>query len=261
MNIQSIHNAYLELEPNQKIKFLEWLEMQVILYNVFLIFIINQEKKAIKDNLHQYLVNQEQIIPPKNSDRIVDNVYMVYREEIPKIGKTYFKPILETKKNSIKNNKTKKKEKTKKTKTKSTKKRKQRGGFLFHLEEKGDQPITGNDLKKVLDLYEENLETIKYTDLGGAPTQEDLGYPLQGVILGLLLSRGKLDSSLQYHLPGGLFGFMQSVMSNPTEWSYYYQLYNSYMGELSKSKNKHDRESFKKLKMQKNPIDFPLKPI
>lgn len=272
MNIKAIHNAYIELNSQEKIIFLEWLEQQIILYNIFLIFIINKEKSEVKKELREYLVNQEKVILDSNSEKIIDQIYLKYQEEIPQIGKIYFKPILDINSKKTQKKQTKKKnQKIQKSKTKKNNKNnkksqhksfsKTKGGYLFHLEDKGDQPITGNDLKRVLDLYQENLSTIKYTQFGAPPTQEDLGHPLEGVILGLLLSRGKLDSNLQYHLPGGIFEFIQKVISNPMEWTYYYQLYNGYVNELSKSKNTEINDSVKKLKKLSDPIKLPFRPI
>jgi len=146
-------------------------------------------------------------------------------------------------------------------KSKTNKKSKTKGGFLFMLEDKGDQPITGKDLTNVLDKYSESLELLFFTKYGQDPTVKtesgeelttDIANPMTGFKTILDLSRKKIYDGL-FDQSGVLFKNFQNISINDLFDAYqYYSLYKLYNKEYKKS------ESLKNKKIPQPPAEPTL---
>jgi hypothetical protein len=139
---------------------------------------------------------------------------------------------------------------------KSNKSRK--GGFLFILTDKGKEPITGDDVKKVLGKYNKAMGLLYYTRYAQDSTvvkgedgeiTADLTQPYTA--MQAILAASSKD------IPGiftnrGMDIF--SILKNPSEFSNlreYYNLYKLYMREYYKSEALHDPEIKKKIELAK----------
>ncbi len=160
-----------------------------------------------------------------------------------KISKSNIKNFKSYKKN---NNLSRNVTKTKtKTKTKKIQKNKSKGGFLFMLEDKKDEPITGKDITNMLDKYDKAFDLLYYTQYGqdstvtseeGGQIKADIANPFTGMATILALSRKNIN--------GALFNQMSQIYRGLTSSdqlfmiTYYYDLYKLYMGAYNRSEEK-----------------------
>ena len=201
---------------------------------IFIIFIKNHNKKA------SILLELEKLKVKCYLKGDMNDLYKNFKPLIIPLAKIYFlinKQLIL--KSSLK--------KTKSLKLKTKLKTKKNGGFLFMLEDKGDQPITGKDLTKVLDKYSESLELLFFTKYGQDPTvttetgeelKTDIANPMTGFKTILDLSRKRLNDAL-FDQSGVLFKNFQNVGINDLFDVYqYYSLYKLYNKEYKKSQSK-----------------------
>lgn len=223
---------------------------------IFMIFIKHRNKKA------SILLDLEKLKAKGYLKGDMNDLYKNFKPLVIPLAKIYFlinQQLLlkssKTKKNIIKNKINKKNKKTKTNKTNKN------GGFLFMLEDKGDQPITGNDFTKMLDKYGESLELLFFTKYGQDPTvttesgeelKTDIANPMTGFKTILDLSRKKVYDGL-FDQSGVLFKNVQNLGINDLFDVYqYYSLYKLYNTEYKKS------ESIRIKKIPKPPVEPTL---
>lgn len=146
----------------------EKLEFNLILLFMMLMMVKMENKKNIIIRYHK--LKDKNIIDSKYDVDDFLQSYTNFKKCVPLKKKNSLKKKIVKK---IKRDKTKGetkveiKGKTKKTKkTKNTKKTIKGGAYLKRLEDLGDKPITGNDLKKSLDEITDILDGLKYTPKG-----------------------------------------------------------------------------------------------
>lgn len=225
---------------------------------IFMIFIKHRDKKA------SIILELEKLKTKGYLKGDMNDLYKKFKALVIPLIKIYF---LINQQLLLKSSKTKKniiKIKTnKKTKTKTNIKSKtnKNGGFLFMLEDKGDQPITGKDFTKMLDKYGESLELLFFTKYGQDPTvtaesgeelKTDIANPMTGFKTILDLSRKKVYDGL-FDQSGVLFKNIQNIGINDLfDVSQYYSLYKLYNKEYKRS------ESIKNKKIPKPPAEPTL---
>lgn len=252
-----INNQYFKINttPEDQIRYLQFLKHQEATFNIFLIFILYQKKELI---IEQLLEKQHQgySFEPYNDPEIF---YQKFDPMIKPLGKLYF--INPEKILKISQTKERKPSSCSK-KTKKNKKH-QKGGYLFMLEDKGDQPITGNDVKKMLDKYSETMDALYYTDFAKDSSvsgsegeiESDIANPFVGAYLALTLSRKQFQSALT-----PIFPKIYSIATNPGDWMDYYTLYKLYMPEYTKSEKKNYQKALNNVR-NNNPDNKRKEPI
>jgi hypothetical protein len=226
---------------------------------IFMIFIKHREKKEL------IILELEKLKTKGYLKGDMNDLYKKFKALVIPLIKIYFlinQQLLltssKTKKNIIKTKTNKTNKKTKKSKTTKTIKN---GGFLFMLEDKGDQPITGKDFTKMLDKYGESLELLFFTKYGQDPTvtteageelTTDIANPMTGFKTILDLSRKKIYDGL-FDQSGVLFKNAKNIGINDLFDVYqYYSLYKLYNKEYKRS------ESIKIKKIPKPPAEPTL---
>jgi hypothetical protein len=170
-NDKNIYPAEFKLTEKQ----IELLLFISSIVNHFLFLMKNDiPKPIIKEtmiNLFKDLRNHNHYISNKTTDIQIDAIFNNLYSEMKKLKKQIDKEyknnkILKHSKTSKKYSKTSKKyNKTSKKYNKTSKK--YNGGFYFKsLEEKADQPLTGNDLATLLDEIQQFIYNAQYTDEG-----------------------------------------------------------------------------------------------
>ena len=229
-------------------------------FDIFLIFIKYQKRDKIIKELEKLKTNGvlygnmtklyndfRQILLPFGE---IFNYIITKKINLPKDVKD---KILKIRKSFIINI-TKKSNKIRKTlkhiliqhrKKQSLKKNKSSGGFLFMLEDKGDQPITGKDITNVLDKYDKAIDLLYYTQYGQDSTvtggedseiKHDLANPFTGMATIMALSRKNIPNALMNQI-GQIYRALTSL-DQLTVASYYYDLYKLYMGAYKRSEEK-----------------------
>jgi hypothetical protein len=159
----------------------------------------------------------------------------------------------------------KKKRFNKKTRINQNGMRKKDGGFLFMLEDKKDEPITGTDIKNMLDNYEKAFDLLFYTQYGkdsvvtgGEGSSEvtyDIANPFTGTSTILALSRKNVNGALynqMSQLYRGLTSF-DELLNIPN----YYEVYKLYMDAYEKSEAKSNSTSSVTAQLNKGPPEDP----
>lgn len=235
----------------EKNKLKLWAQNQEQIFNIFIIFIIGQKKEYIIPELLK-LQSMGYNFSPYNDPEIF---YYTFKPYIAPLGKIYFsnfKPIVDNDIGSIKMTKKNNRKTHKiKSKTKNNTKNNTKGGFLFMLEDKGKEPITGDDIKEVLDKYSEALDVLYYTQFakdstvgeGAGEGATDLANPFTGLYVIMNLSRKKLQSATY-----PLMSKLPTLLSDPMDWSDYYTLYNLYKPEYDKSEKKAYEKAMENIK-------------
>lgn len=212
---------------------------------IFIIFIKHRNKKA------SIILELEKLKAKGYLKGDMNELYKKFKPLVIPLGKIYFlinqQLLLKSSKSSLKSSlkyKTNTKIKTKKINKINKINTKTNGGFLFMLEDKGDQPITGKDLTNVLDKYSESLELLFFTKYGQDPTvtteegeelKTDIANPMTGFKTILDLSRKKIYDGL-FDQSGVLFKNVQNLgMSDLFDIYQYYSLYKLYNKEYKKS--------------------------
>ena len=147
---------YLDLSLEQ----IEFILMYSSIINHLLLLIRNKiPNRIIKEtiiNLFKDLRNHNHYINKNTSDYQLDILYKKLYSQSKKIHE-------EVKSNTSLSSKSSKNSKN----SKNSKTFKGKGGFYFKsLEEKGDQPLTGNDLVKLLDEIQQFIYNAQYTEEG-----------------------------------------------------------------------------------------------
>jgi hypothetical protein len=229
----------------------------VIIFRVFLIFIKNQKKQLVIKELEKQKNNL-------GLNGSMEKFYTKFEPYVLPLGKFYLL-IVDNYLKNIKKNKiskinkiskrTKKLSKPSKT-SKSSKSRK--GGFLFMLTDKGKEPITGDDVKKVLSKYNKAMGLLYYTRYAQDSTvvkgedgeiTADLAQPYTAMQAILAASSKDL-----YGIATNRGKDILSILSNTSEimnFREYYNLYKLYMREFYKSEALHDPEIKKKIELAK----------
>lgn len=252
-------------EYNERLK--NWAQNQEQIFNIFIIFILGQKKEYI---IPELLKKQEEgyNFSPYNDPEIF---YFKFKPFVQPLGKIYFRDMKVTDSDPETDRKTQKK-KGKGTQTKKIKgskrsktRRNAKGGFLFMLEDKGKEAITGDDIKEVLDKYTEALDTLYYTQfardstIGGEGEPSDIANPFTGLYVMMSLSRKQFQSAAY-----PLVGKAQKLLSDPMDWYDYYTLYNLYKPEYDKSEKKAYKKAMENIKSQPNEekmLSEPVDPI
>lgn len=226
----------------------DYLIYQEFVYNLFLLFIIHQRQKEIIKVLDQKKRQNPQFLKGCSSTKF----YNHFHHQIPRLGKIYFEnskslaEIEELKKNLTHDKKSKKTQKNKKNKSNrsktfkgsKSKKKSQKGGFLFMLTDKKDQPITGNDLNQALSKVDEAMMKIRMMPHGEPPDEDNMGHPFANMLMMYQLSRGQTDELISWGLPQ-----ISTLINSPGNYLNYYGLYNLYNDEYKnhlKLNKKHD---------------------
>jgi hypothetical protein len=233
----------------------------IIIFRIFIIFIKNQKKHLIIKELEK----QKDNLGLKGS---MKQFYTKFEPYVLPLGE-FYQLIMNSKIKIIHinkiNNRTKKitnrtKKISKKSQTTKSNKfnRSSKGGFLFMLTDKGKEPITGDDIKKMMDKYNKAFGFLYYTRYGQDGTvvkgedgeiQADLVQPytaLQAILAasskdlgGIAMNRG-MD--------------ILSLLQNPSQLAFdgqsYYSLYKLYMREYYKSEALHDPKLQKKIALE-----------
>jgi hypothetical protein len=150
---------YLKLTIDQ----IEFMLMYSSIINHILLLIRNKipvsKIKETITNLFKDLRNHNQYINKNTSDSQLDILFTKLYNQSYKIYKYPNKNSIKNIKNISKNSKT--------ITNTNTNTFKGKGGFYFKsLEEKGDQPLTGNDLATLLDEIQQFIYNAQYTDEG-----------------------------------------------------------------------------------------------
>ena len=197
---------------------------------IYIIFIKYHNKKLIINELEKLKLNGH-----LKGD--MNEFYKTFKQLVIPLGKIYF---LINQKLKLSNKSSKL---SKKTIKKTIKKTKKRGGFLFMLERKKDEPITGKDITDMLNKYEKSLELIYYTKYGqdgtvispsGEEMTVDIANPMTGLKTILDFSRGKPKEGLTDQAPTFMKTLQNMDLSEVTNVSNYYSLYKLYMEEFKK---------------------------
>jgi hypothetical protein len=230
------------LTPLEKQKLKQWAQNQEQIFEIFIIFIVGQRKEYIIQELlkKQY---EGYNFSPYNDPEIF---YYTFKSYITPLGEIYFnnlKPIKSTKMTKKNNHKG-----THKVKTKT--KNKTHGGFLFMLEDKGKEPITGDDIKEMLDKYSDAVSTLSYTQFArdssiGEGGEADLANPFTGMNVMLNLSRKRFQSAAY-----PIMNKIPALLSDPMDWYNYYTLYHLYKPEYDKSEKKAYKKAMEQLKIK-----------
>jgi hypothetical protein len=250
-----------DLSPQEKQKLKLWARNQEQIFNIFIIFIINQKKEYIIPELLK-LQSDGYNFSPYNDPEIF---YYTFKPYIEPLGKIYFsnikysndnnnnteeeftRKVRLTKKNKYKTHKIKTKTKNSTKNTKNTK-----GGFLFMLEDKGKEPITGDDIKNVLDKYSEAINILQYTQfardssVGSGEGDADLANPFTGLSVIMNLSRKRIQPAAYTLMPR-----ISTLLSDPMDWTDYYSLYNLYKREYDDSERRAYEKAMKLIKEKK----------
>ncbi len=138
------------------------------------------------------------------------------------------------------------------------------GGFLFMLEDKKDEPITGRDITNMLDKYDKAFDLLYYTQYGqdstvtseeGGNVKTDIANPFTGMATIFALSRKNVSGALfnqMSQIYRGLTSFDQLAMV-----TYYYDLYKLYMGAYKRSEEKKNPQMKTLAKLQQGPPQPP----
>ncbi len=235
----------------------------VIIFRIFLIFIKKQKKHLVIKELEK----QKDNLGLKGS---MSKFYTKFEPYVLPLGEFYLL-IMNNKIKIIQKNKNSKKTKKKSKKSQSNKGSKSKGGFLFMLTDKGKEPITGDDIKEMMDKYNKAFGFLYYTRYGQDSTvvkgedgeiEADLAQPytaLEAILAasskdftGILMNRGMDILPLLQNPSQTLFDSMN-----------YYNLYKLYMREYYKSEALHDPKLQKKLqiatRLAKGPPQEPSK--
>jgi len=263
-----------DLSPQEKQKLKLWARNQEQIFNIFIIFIINQKKEYIIPELLKLQSNGYNF-SPYNDPEIF---YYTFKPYIEPLGKIYFsnikynngdndnteeeftRKVRLTKKNKYKTHKIKTKTKNSNKNTKNTKNTK--GGFLFMLEDKGKEPITGDDIKNVLDKYSEAINILQYTQfardssVGSEEGEADLANPFTGLSVIMNLSRKRIQPAAYTLMPK-----ISKLLSDPMDWTDYYSLYNLYKSEYDKSEKEAYEKAMKLINEKKPDESIMMKPV
>jgi hypothetical protein len=229
-------------------------------FYIFMIFIKNQNQKNQKHNTYTY--NKKAIINEleklKSNGHLLGDMnefYKTFKPMVIPLFKIYslLNEKLKLQKKSKINNKTKSKTKSdKSTKSKKSKK----GGFLFMLEDKKDQPITGKDLTDVLNKFEQSLNLIYYTKYGrdgtvtspsGEEMTTDVANPLTALKTILDFSRKKVSEGLSDQSSTLMKAISNMDLSEIANAYSYYNLYKLYNEEYLKSESSSKKQLIQKI--------------
>lgn len=228
-------------------------------FDIFLIFIKYQKKDKIIYELEK--LKRENILSGNMTKLHNDfkkillplgeifNYIIIKKSNIPSTIKN---KMIKLRKQFIVNIKSKSLKKTKKIEKKQNIKIKQgftktksKGGFLFMLEDKGDEPITGKDITNVLDKYDKAIDLLYFTQYGqdstvtggeGGDVTHDLANPFTGMATIMALSRKNYSNAL-FNQFGQIYRALTSLDQIAVA-SYYYDLYKLYMGAYKRSEEK-----------------------
>lgn len=234
----------------------------VIIFRIFLIFIKKQKKQLVIKELEK----QKDKLGLKGSMKIF---YTKFEPYILPLGEFYItimnKQLKHIKKFSQKHIKLSNSQSKTKTKTKNRSKSSSRkGGFLFMLTDKGKEPITGDDVKEVLNKYNKAMGLLYYTRYGQDSTvvkgedgeiKADLAQPYTAA-QAILAASSKDLYGIGTNRGMDIFSILQntSELFNIRE---YYNLYKLYMREYYKSEALHDPVIRKKIELAKRMADGP----
>lgn len=210
------------------------------LFKIFLIFITRIKKDLIIKELEK----RKGELGIKGSVKIF---YKKFEPHVIPLGEFYMFLL----KKKIKTRTLKKTIKTKHSKSSKTK-----GGFLFMLTDKGKEPITGDDVKKMMEKYNKAFGLLYYTRYGQDSTvvkdndgeiKADLAQPYTA-LQAILAASSKDLYGIAMNRGMDIFSLLQntSEIFNIRE---YYNLYKLYMREYYKSEALHDPELKKKMEI------------
>lgn len=223
----------------------------VIIFRVFLIFIKNQKKHLIIKELKKQKSNL-------GLNGSMEKFYTNFEPYVLPLGKFYLLIMDNNIKNIKKNKISKKTKKLSKTTKPSKSSKSRKGGFLFMLTDKGKEPITGDDVKKVLGKYNKAMGLLYYTRYAQDSTvvkgedgeiTADLAQPYTAMQAILAASSKDLQGIFTNR---GMDIF--SILKNTNELfniREYYNLYKLYMREYYKSEALHDPVLKKKIELAK----------
>jgi hypothetical protein len=223
----------------------------VIIFRIFLIFIKNQKKHLIIKELKKQKGNL-------GLNGSMEKFYTKFEPYVLPLGKFYLLIMDNNIKNIKKNKISKRTKKLSKTNTSRKSNKSRKGGFLFMLTDKGKEPITGDDVKKVLGKYNKAMGLLYYTRYAQDSTvvkgedgeiTADLAQPYTAMQAILAASSKDLQGIFTNR---GMDIF--SILKNTNELfniREYYNLYKLYMREYYKSEALHDPVLKKKIELAK----------
>ena len=206
---------------------------------IYMIFIKYHNKKAIINQLEKLKLNGH-----LKGD--MNEFYKTFKPLVKPLGKIYFlinQKLKSSNKSSKKLSKKLSNKLFKKT-LKLSKKPKKKGGFLFMLERKKDEAITGNDITDMLNKYEKSLQLMYYTKYGqdatvkspsGEEMTVDIANPMTALKTILDFSRGKPKDGLTDQAPTFIKTLQNMDLSEVANAGNYYNLYKLYMEEFKKT--------------------------
>lgn len=236
----------------------------VIIFRIFLIFIKKQKKQLVIKELEK----QKDKLGLKGSMKIF---YTKFEPYILPLGEFYitimhkqFKNIKKFSQKHIKLSNSQSKSKTKTKNKNRSKSSSRKGGFLFMLSDKGKEPITGDDVKEVLNKYNKAMGLLYYTRYGQDSTvvkgddgeiKADLAQPYTAA-QAILAASSKDLYGIATNRGMDIFSILQntSELFNIRE---YYNLYKLYMREYYKSEALHDPELQKRIALAKRMAEGP----
>jgi hypothetical protein len=229
----------------------------IIIFRVFLIFIKNQKKQLVIKELEKQKDNL-------GLNGSMEKFYTKFEPYVLPLGEFYLL-IMDNNIKNIKKNKiskiskrTKKLSKTTKTSKYKKTSKSRKGGFLFMLTDKGKEPITGDDIKKVLGKYNKAIGLLYHTRYAQPSTvvkgedgeiTADLVQPYSAMQAILAASSKDIQGIISNRGMDIL-----TILQNPSEFNNlreYYNLYKLYMREYYKSEALHDPSIKKKIELAK----------